>query len=67
MTVEEVQDAFAALREDDIGKLPPELRKGVASARQELDAIRFGMCKTGQAGEIRRIFADLDALMVRPS
>jgi hypothetical protein len=67
MTVEDVQDAFAALRDQEIDALNPELSRAVAAARQELDAIHFGMCESGQADEISRVFAYLDTLIIRLS
>jgi hypothetical protein len=65
MTVDDVQESFAALSNEDVSALPAPLGAAVAGARQELDAIRYGMCQAGQAGEISRIFNDLESLMTR--
>jgi hypothetical protein len=63
MTVDDVQEAFAALTELEISDLPGDICVALAEARQELDAIRFGMCESGQTGEISRIFGRLDSLL----
>lgn len=63
ITVEDVQDRFVNLREEDLAALSPELRKAVAEARQTLDSIRYGMCEAGQAGEIAQIFNKLCGLV----
>lgn len=63
LTVEDVQDRFAAITEEDIAGLASDLSAGLMRARQELDAIRYGMCETGQRGEIQRIFRELESLM----
>lgn len=65
LTVEDVQDCFAAIPEAHVASLASDLRAGVTRARQELDAIRYGMCETGQRGELHRIFAELESLMER--
>jgi hypothetical protein len=65
MTVEDVQEAFASLRDEEIERLAPELRSALNQARQELDAIRFGMCEAGQAGEVSRIFQELDSVLAK--
>jgi hypothetical protein len=65
LTVEEVQDRFAAINDAQVASLASDLRAGVTRARQELDAIRYGMCETGQRGELQRIFAELELLMKR--
>lgn len=65
LTVEDVQDRFAELSEAEIASLQADLREAVKRARQELDAIRYGMCEPGQRGELQRIFAELEAVMDR--
>lgn len=62
LTVEDVQERFATL--DITGEnfaLP--FRKRVTEAKRELDAIRFGMCESGQRAEIARIFVDLERIV----
>jgi hypothetical protein len=61
LTVDDIQDRFAALTVPDVDS--PVLRKRIAEAQQELDAIRFGMCESGQRAEIERIFMELEQLM----
>lgn len=63
LSVEEVQERFAAIADQDVASLRSELRRWLQRSRQELDAIRYGMCEAGQRGEIERIFRELEALM----
>jgi len=60
--VEDVQERLATV---DVGtsELPSAVRKRVAEAQRELDAFRWGMCESGQRGEILRIFAGLERLL----
>ncbi len=62
LTAEDIQDRFATI---DLSDLPAELAKPVADAQRELDFIRYGMCETGQCGEITRIFCELEPLLRR--
>ena len=61
LTVDDIQDRFAALGLAGHDLAHP-LRKRIAEAQQELDAIRFGMCENGQRAEIDRIFRELETL-----
>ena len=40
--------------------MPPASQERIRAAQQELDAIRWGLCETGQRAEIQRIFAELE-------
>lgn len=62
LTVEDVQERFATISETELQNLAADLRAGVIQARQELDAIRYGMCEAGQRGELERIFRELERL-----
>ena len=63
MGVEEIQEAFAAIRERQAAGSGPALRRKLSTVRRELDAIRFGMCERGQRAEINRIFLELEEVI----
>jgi len=60
MEVDEIQEAFAAISERQAADLAPALRRKLSTVRQELDAIRLGMCERGQRAEINRAFLELE-------
>ena len=59
LSVEDIQDHFATL-EVSATDLPPASQERIREAQRELDAIRWGLCETGQRAEIQRIFAELE-------
>lgn len=59
LSVEDIQDHFATL-EVSATDLPPASQERILEAQRELDAIRWGLCETGQRAEIQRIFAELE-------
>ncbi len=62
LTVEDIQDRFAALEVSE-SDLSQSAKKRVVAAQSELDAIRWGMCEAGQSAEISRIFFELEQLL----
>jgi hypothetical protein len=61
LTVEDIQERFAALDVSGAA-LAPAIRKRIVESKRELDGIRWGMCERGQRAEIERIFAELQRL-----
>ncbi len=62
MSVEDVHEEFATLGSEQLNGLAPEVSRALSQAMKELDAIHFGMCESGQTGEIIRIFRELSFL-----
>ncbi len=65
LSVEDIQERFATLEVSGTD-LPPASQERIRAAQQELDAIRWGLCETGQRAEIQRIFAELEPLLNEP-
>jgi hypothetical protein len=58
LSVEDIQEHFARLEVSGTD-LPPASQER-REAQRELDAIRWGLCETGQRAEIQRVFAELE-------
>ncbi len=65
LSVEDIQEHFATLEVSGTG-LPPAAQERIREAQRELDAIRWGLCETGQRAEIQRISAELEPLLNEP-
>ena len=59
LTPDDVQERFAGLSDEELAALPASITR----ARNELDAIRYGMCESGQRGEIVRILEELESVL----
>ena len=62
LTVEEIQERFAALDVSAFETTEP-FRRRIMEAKRELDLMRWGMCEAGQQAEIARVFAEFEQFL----